>query len=66
MLGYQRSLRNSRFQRLLTVYWKSAGVASKAIDVLHASGLSMSQKWMRTTFVKMERSTITFYDVRDH
>lgn len=45
MLTFSRSHSNSKLPKLLTVYFKSCGLAAKAFDTLHALGITMSQKW---------------------
>lgn len=45
MLTFSRSHANSKFPKLLTMYFKSCGLAAKAFDTLHALGITMSQKW---------------------
>jgi hypothetical protein len=34
-----------KLAKLLTAYFKSCGLATKAFDTLHALGITMSQKW---------------------
>lgn len=43
-----RSHHRNKLHKLLSVYLKSCGMATKAIDTFHAFGLTMSQKWMYT------------------
>ena len=45
MLMFSRSHANSKLLKLLTLYFKSCGLAAKAFDTLHALGMTMSQKW---------------------
>jgi hypothetical protein len=45
MLSFSRSHANSRLPKLLTIYFKSCGLAAKAFDTLHALGITMCQKW---------------------
>lgn len=45
MLSYSRSHNRCKIQKLLTVYFKACGLATKGFDTLHALGVSMSQKW---------------------
>ena len=35
----------NKIPKLLTIYFKSCGLAMKAFDTLHALGIAMSQKW---------------------
>jgi hypothetical protein len=43
--SYSRSHNRCKFQKLLTVYFKSCGLRAKAFDMLNALGITMSQKW---------------------
>jgi hypothetical protein len=45
MSTFSRSHANSKLPKLLTIYFKSCGLAAKAFDTLHALGVTMSQKW---------------------
>ncbi len=45
MASFSRSHNQCKIQKLLTIYFKSCGLASKALDTLHALGVTMSQKW---------------------
>jgi hypothetical protein len=45
MASFSRSHHRSKLPKLLTVYFKSCGLATKAFDTLHALGITMSQKW---------------------
>lgn len=45
MLQYSRSSANSKFQKMISIYLKSAGVPAKVVDLLHSFGLAMSYKW---------------------
>ena len=45
MLNFSRSHANSKLPKLLTIYFKSCGLATKAFDTLHALGITMCQKW---------------------
>src|ERR1700722_4409501 len=40
-----RSHNHCKLAKLLTIYFKSCGLAAKAFDTLHALGITMSQKW---------------------
>jgi hypothetical protein len=42
---FSRSNRYCKLQKLNTIYFKSCGLAAKALDTLHALGITMSQKW---------------------
>jgi hypothetical protein len=45
ILSFSRSHSNSKLPKLLTIYFKSCGLAAKAFDTLHALGITMCQKW---------------------
>lgn len=45
MSAFSRSHANSKLPKLLTIYFKSCGLAAKAFDTLHALGITMCQKW---------------------
>ena len=45
MAAFSRSHHNNKIPKLLTVYFKSCGLATKAFDTLSALGITMSQKW---------------------
>jgi hypothetical protein len=45
MAGFSRSHHTCKIQKLLMIYFKSCGLAAKALDTLHALGITMSQKW---------------------
>ena len=45
MTAFSRSHHNNKIPKLLTVYFKSCGLAAKAFDTLSALGITMSQKW---------------------
>jgi hypothetical protein len=47
MIAYQRSHHENWSQQLLSMYWVSCGVPSKAFDLLHVTGLAMSADWTR-------------------
>ncbi|KAI0074983.1 hypothetical protein K474DRAFT_1600590 [Panus rudis PR-1116 ss-1] len=44
MLSFSRSQQSCKLQKLLTVYFKSCALPTKAFDTLHAVGITMSQK----------------------
>jgi len=44
MCSYSRSHKRCKIPKLLTLYFKSSGLAAKAFDTLNALGLSMCQK----------------------
>src|SRR6266487_915784 len=46
MASLSRSHHRCKLAKLLTVYFKSCGLATKAFDTLHALGITMSQKWV--------------------
>lgn len=45
MAAFSRSHHLCKLQKLMTVYFKSCGLATKALDTLHVLGITMSQKW---------------------
>ena len=45
MAAFSRSHHFCKVQKLLTIYFKSCGLAAKALDTLHTLCISMSQKW---------------------
>ncbi|KAF8222270.1 hypothetical protein L208DRAFT_1524744 [Tricholoma matsutake] len=45
MASFSCSHHHCKLAKLLTVYFKSSGLATKAFDTLHALGIMMSQKW---------------------
>jgi hypothetical protein len=45
MAAFSRSHHLCKLQKLLTVYFKSCGLAAKALDTLHSLCITMSQKW---------------------
>jgi hypothetical protein len=49
MSSYSRSHHHCKIPKLLTVYFKSCGLATKVFDTLNALGISMSQKWAYDT-----------------
>lgn len=44
MTAFSRSNRDNKFQQLNSSYFKASGTSAKALDTLHAYGISMSQK----------------------
>ncbi len=46
MASLSRSHHRCKLAKLLTIYFKSCGLAAKAFDTLHALGITMSQKWV--------------------
>jgi hypothetical protein len=46
MASFSRSHHRCRLAKLLSIYFKSCGLATKAFDTLHALGITMSQKWV--------------------
>ncbi|KDQ06014.1 hypothetical protein BOTBODRAFT_121981 [Botryobasidium botryosum FD-172 SS1] len=61
MLVYYNSLRNYQFQQLLAIFWKSCGLASKAIDVLHACGLSMCDTWIQEVISSLDEGNFSVF-----
>src|SRR6267142_3581131 len=45
MASFSRSHHRCKLAKLLTIYFRSSGLATKAFDTLHALGVTMSQKW---------------------
>ncbi|KAF8237484.1 hypothetical protein L208DRAFT_1421552 [Tricholoma matsutake] len=45
MASFSCSHHHCKLAKLLMVYFKSSGLATKAFDTLHALGITMSQKW---------------------
>jgi hypothetical protein len=45
MASFSRSHRHNRIPRLITIYFKSCGIAARALDTLHALGIMLSQRW---------------------
>ena len=45
MAAFSRSHHHCKVQKLLTIYFKSCGLAAKALDTLHSLCVTMSQKW---------------------
>lgn len=45
MAGFSCSHHLCKIQKLLTIYFKSCGLATKALNTLHALHITMSQKW---------------------
>jgi hypothetical protein len=45
MAAFSRSHHLCKLQKLMTIYFKSCGLATKAIDTLHVLCITMSQKW---------------------
>jgi hypothetical protein len=45
LVAFSRSHHRSKILKLLTIYFKSCGLATKAFDTIHALGIGMSQKW---------------------
>ena len=55
MSTFSRSHANSKLPKLLTIYFKSCGLAAKAFDTLHALGVTMSQKWAYDGIERLSR-----------
>ena len=45
MAAFSRSHHLCKLQKLMTIYFKSCGLATKALDTLHMLHITMSQKW---------------------
>jgi hypothetical protein len=45
MAAFSRSHHLCKLQKLMTIYFKSCGLATKALDTLHTLCITMSQKW---------------------
>ena len=45
MASFSHSHHHCKLAKLLTIYFRSCGLATKAFDTLHALGVTMSQKW---------------------
>ena len=45
MAAFSRSHHLCKLQKLMTIYFKSCGLATKALDTLHVLCVTMSQKW---------------------
>ena len=45
MAAFSRSHHLCKLQKLMTIYFKSCGLATKALDTLHVLCITMSQKW---------------------
>ncbi|KAH9965404.1 hypothetical protein BC827DRAFT_1126544 [Russula dissimulans] len=45
MARFSHSHHMCKIQKLMTIYFKSCGLTTKAFDTLHALGITMSQKW---------------------
>lgn len=68
MAAFSRSHHLCKLQKLMTVYFKSCGLATKALDTLHTLCVTMSQKWsydgIATLSEKAHRALIN--DVAKH
>jgi hypothetical protein len=63
MASFSCSHNRCKLAKLLTVYFKSCGLATKAFDTLHALGITMSQKWAYSTIkFLLEQIHITLLD----
>ncbi|KAI0691820.1 hypothetical protein BC835DRAFT_1509188 [Cytidiella melzeri] len=56
ILHYNRSQRRCRYQKFLSIYLKSCGLAAKANDTTHLFGFTMSQKWVYAGIVELSES----------
>jgi hypothetical protein len=45
-LSFSRSNKRSKFQKLMSIYFKSCGVSGKAADTLYLWKICMNQKWI--------------------
>jgi hypothetical protein len=67
MASFSRSHHHCKLAKLLTVYFKSCGLATKAFDTLHALGITMSQKWAyRAIKLLSEQIHVTLLDDIQH
>lgn len=67
MASFSRSHHRCKLAKLLTVYFKSFGLATKAFDTLHALGITMSQKWAYRAIKSLsEQIHITLLDDIKH
>lgn len=48
MASMSRSQNRCKLAKLLTIYFRSCGLSTKAFDTLHALEITMSQKWLYT------------------
>ena len=55
MASFSRSHHVNKITKLLTVYFKSCGLATKAFDTLNALGITMSQKWSYTAIEQLAK-----------
>jgi hypothetical protein len=46
MAAFSCSHHMCKIQKLMTIYFKSCGIATKVLDTLHTLGITMSQKWL--------------------
>ena len=46
VMGYSRSHNLCKFQQLLTMFFRSCGLASKGYDLLNSLGICMNQRWV--------------------
>ena len=54
-----RSHNHSKLAKLLTIYFKSCGMSTKAFDTLHALGITMSQKWVYSAIDQLSQTVRT-------
>jgi hypothetical protein len=67
MASFSRSHHRCKLAKLLTIYFKSCGLATKAFDTLHALEITMSQKWAyRAINTLSEQIHLTLLDDIEH
>ncbi|KAI0685745.1 hypothetical protein BC835DRAFT_1289537 [Cytidiella melzeri] len=55
-LSFSRSAQRSKFQKLMSIYFKSCGVSGKAADMLYLWKICMNQKWIYGTLERIGHS----------
>jgi hypothetical protein len=67
MASLSRSYKQCKLAKLLTIYFKSCGLAAKAFDMLHALGIMMSQKWVYDSIkiLSMQQHTKLLKEIRN-
>jgi len=68
MASLSRSHHRCKLAKLLTIYFKSCGLAAKAFDTLHALGITMSQKWVYRGInaLTMQQQVMLLKDVKKY
>jgi hypothetical protein len=61
MASMSRSHHRCKLAKLLTIYFRSCGLSTKAFDTLHALGITMSQKWVYTGINALSQQQQGFY-----